>query len=87
MGQSGCSRPFLVVVVCWSPRTGIPQGLTGTVIGTVRDEQGGVLAGARVTLSLPALVGDPIVLREGWPAALFYTRRLAKSSRVGLEGG
>ena len=65
----------------------MPQGLTGTVIGTVRDEQGGVLAGAHVTLSLPALVGDPIALREGWPAALFYTRRLSEELACRLEGG
>jgi hypothetical protein len=38
------------------------QGLTGTLIGTVKDEQGGVLAGARVRLSSPALIGGPRTL-------------------------
>jgi hypothetical protein len=33
--------------------------LTGTLIGTVRDEQGLVLAGARVSISSPALIGGP----------------------------
>ncbi len=33
------------------------QGLTGTLAGTVRDEQGGVLPGATVRLSSPALMG------------------------------
>ena len=36
------------------------QGLMGTVIGTVRDEQGGVLAGARVTIGSPALIGGTL---------------------------
>ena len=49
---------FLLLAVCLLvPRAGLPQGLTGTVIGTVRDEQGGALPGARVTLSSPALIG------------------------------
>ena len=33
------------------------QGLTGTLIGTVRDVQGGVIAGAVVEVSSPALIG------------------------------
>ena len=36
------------------------QGLTGALIGTVKDEQGGVLPGARVRLSSPALIGGPL---------------------------
>ncbi len=39
------------------PRTGVPQGLTGTLIGTVKDQQGGALPGAQVILSSPALIG------------------------------
>jgi TonB dependent receptor/Carboxypeptidase regulatory-like domain/TonB-dependent Receptor Plug Domain len=41
---------------------GAAQGLTGALIGTVRDAQGGVLPGARVRLSSPALIGGPIML-------------------------
>jgi hypothetical protein len=41
------------------PRTGGTQGLTGTLIGTVKDEQGGVLPGAQVTLTSSALIGGP----------------------------
>ena len=33
------------------------QGLTGTLVGTVKDAQGGVLPGALVRLSSPALIG------------------------------
>ncbi len=36
------------------------QGLTGALGATVKDEQGGVLPGARVTLSSPALIGGPL---------------------------
>ena len=39
------------------PRVTVAQGLTGALIGTVRDEQGGVLAGAQVSVSSPALIG------------------------------
>ena len=38
----------------------VAQGLTGTLIGTVKDEQGGVLAGASVRVSSPALIGGPV---------------------------
>ena len=45
MSQRGCSLFLLFAACLLVPRTGLPQGLTGTLIGTVRDEQGGVLAG------------------------------------------
>ena len=35
------------------------QGLSGALIGTVRDPQGGVVAGAAVQVSSPALIGGP----------------------------
>lgn len=38
------------------------QGLTGTLSGTVRDADGGVLSGAIVRLSSPALIGGPASL-------------------------
>ena len=41
---------------------GAAQGLTGALIGTVRDAQGGVLPGARVRVSSPALIGGPMSL-------------------------
>ena len=37
------------------------QGLTGALIGTVRDQQGGVIQGAEIRVSSPALIGGPIV--------------------------
>ena len=59
MSQRRCSLFLLFVGCLLVPRTGVPQGLTGTLIGTVRDAQGGVLPGAQVTLSSPALIGGP----------------------------
>jgi len=38
------------------------QGLTGALIGTVKDAQGGVLTGAVVRVSSPALIGGPATL-------------------------
>jgi hypothetical protein len=44
------------------PRVGAAQGLTGTLIGTVKDEQGSAVAGAAVRISSPALMGGPATL-------------------------
>ena len=41
------------------------QGTTGSLIGTVRDAQGGVLAGVTVTISSPSLIGGPRVAHTG----------------------
>ena len=38
------------------------QGLTGALIGTVKDDQGGALVGAQVRLSSVALIGGPATL-------------------------
>ena len=38
------------------------QGLTGALIGSVKDAQGDVLPGAVVRLSSPALIGGPVSL-------------------------
>jgi len=41
------------------PISALAQVITGTIIGTVRDESGGVLPGATVTISSPALPAGP----------------------------
>jgi hypothetical protein len=51
---------LLVVGSVLLPDMTVAQGLTGTLIGTVKDEQGGVLAGASVRVSSPALIGGPV---------------------------
>ena len=48
-----------VLVSLYQPRASAAQALTGSLIGTVRDEQGSVLAGAQVRVSSPSLIGGP----------------------------
>jgi outer membrane receptor protein involved in Fe transport len=45
---------LLPVTAAW------PQGLTGALVGSVRDEQGGALQGALVRVSSPALIGGTL---------------------------
>ncbi len=56
-------RPRLVASVATAcvllPWLAAAQALTGALIGTVKDEQGAVLLGARVRLTSPALIGGP----------------------------
>ncbi|MEP6914699.1 MAG: TonB-dependent receptor, partial [Acidobacteriota bacterium] len=55
-------RMRLVLAAVWSallPGLASGQGLTGTLIGKVTDEHGQAVAGARVRLSSPALIGSP----------------------------
>src|SRR5437764_7390728 len=49
--------PFVATVCVLLPRTGVAQGLTGALIGTVKDDQGGVLPGATVRIGSTALIG------------------------------
>lgn len=52
--------PQLFVAVCaLAASDASAQGLSGALIGTVRDAQGGVVAGAVVHVSSPALIGGP----------------------------
>ncbi len=54
---------FLLAVTCvLAPDAAFPQELTGTLIGTVRDEQGAVLPGALVTVRSGALIGGPMTM-------------------------
>jgi hypothetical protein len=49
---------LLFVIAClMAPVVSVAQGLSGALIGTVKDEQGGVLADARVTIRSDALIG------------------------------
>ena len=54
---------FLLAVGCvLLPGMSAAQGLTGALIGTVNDAQGGALPGAVVRVSSPALIGGPAIL-------------------------
>jgi hypothetical protein len=50
---------FFVATQLLLPWAAVAQGLTGTLVGTVKDQQGGVLGGALVEISSPALIGGP----------------------------
>ena len=61
----GVCRPMvgsfaIVALVLAAPLSAGGQGLTGTLIGTVRDEQGGAIRGADVAVSSPALIGGTV---------------------------
>ena len=51
--------PFVAAACVLLPRPAVAQGLTGALIGTVKDAQGGVLPGAVVRVGSPALIGGP----------------------------
>jgi hypothetical protein len=54
---------FLLAAACvLLPQLVAAQGLTGALIGTVKDAQGGVLPGAIVRVSSPALIGGVATL-------------------------
>jgi Carboxypeptidase regulatory-like domain len=50
------SVALLLALVCGS-RAAHAQGLNGTLVGTVKDAQGGVIPGALVQILSPALIG------------------------------
>jgi Carboxypeptidase regulatory-like domain/TonB dependent receptor-like, beta-barrel len=54
---------MVILVVAGAPTRGaaLAQGLTGALIGTVRDAQGGVLPGATVRVSSPAVMGGSTI--------------------------
>src|SRR4051812_28139262 len=49
------------------------QGLTGTLIGTVKDVQGGVVAGADVAVSSPSLIGGAVTRQTNDKGQLRFT--------------
>ena len=55
-------RMVFVMACVLFPLATAAQGLTGTVFGTVKDEQGAVLVGAVVRVTSPALIGGPITV-------------------------
>lgn len=55
-------RKFLLVLLSLWTGSAAAQGLTGALIGTVKDDQGAVIAGATVRLESPALIGGPTSL-------------------------
>ena len=56
-------RTLWLLALAWlvsMPAFAAAQSLTGALVGTVKDEQGGVLTGARARMTSPALIGGPV---------------------------
>jgi hypothetical protein len=63
-----------VVAVCvLRPSTTAAQGLTGSLIGTVKDAQGGVLPGAAVRVSSPSMIGGPATVTTNGKGQLRFS--------------
>ena len=66
---TGCSHVFrrltggLAFACVMAPWLTVAQGLTGALIGTVTDQAGGVIAGAIVRITSPALIGGELTTR------------------------
>jgi hypothetical protein len=57
--ETTCRRTLaaFVLLAALPSATSAGQGLSGSLSGSVRDEQGGILGGATVTVSSPAQIG------------------------------
>ena len=55
--------PSLAVACLLVPAITVAQGLTGALIGTVTDAAGGVISGAAVRISSPALIGGELTTK------------------------
>ena len=62
LSAASVRRYYLVFLVAYVllPTTTAAQGLSGALIGTVKDEQGGILQGAQVRVTSPALIGGEL---------------------------
>src|SRR5262245_16252986 len=64
---------LLAVAAMLLPRAADPQGLTGALVGTVKDEQGAVLPGAVVRVKSAALIGGPATTTTNEKGQLRFT--------------
>ena len=78
-------RTVLLVLVAFVLLHGVAaaQGLTGALIGTVKDDQGGVLASAVVRLGSPALIGGLVTLTTNERGQLRFPSLPPGSLRAG----
>jgi hypothetical protein len=76
---------------CCSPTQGVlsdtlaAQALTGALIGTVKDAQGGVLRGAQVRLTSPVLIAAHETVTTNAASRLFMRARLKSRTTHGAE--
>ena len=65
-GRMNVLRQFaqsLTVACLLVPEIAVAQGLTGALVGTVTDAAGGVISGAAVRISSPALIGGELTTK------------------------
>ena len=60
--RTGLALSVCLIVGCLVPQVPAAQGLTGSLVGRVTDEQGALIQGATVRLSSPALMGGATTL-------------------------
>ena len=68
-----CLLPLIAAACFLLPRSTGAQGLTGALIGTVQDAQGGILPGAIVRVSSTALIGGPATVVTNEKGQLRFT--------------
>jgi len=68
-----CLLPLSAAACFLLPRSTGAQGLTGALIGTVQDAQGGILPGAIVRVSSTALIGGPATVVTNEKGQLRFT--------------
>jgi hypothetical protein len=76
---------LLVVGVMLSPCMPDAQGLTGALVGTVKDEHGGVLSGALVRVTSVALIGGPATATTNERGQLRFPVLVPGSYEVDIE--
>src|SRR3989441_2629472 len=81
-------RSFIVVLVAACvllPRVAAAQGLTGTLIGTVRDEQRAVVPGGQVRITSEALIGGPRTMPTSEAGQFRFPNLAPGSYRLDIE--
>ena len=76
---------LLAAGVMLLPRTAEAQGLTGALVGTVKDEQGAVLSGALVRATSSALIGGPAAATTNERGQLRFPALLPGSYVLDIE--
>ena len=75
---------FTAVALLLAPMAGA-QSLTGALIGNVKDEQGGAVSGARVTVSSPAMLGGQQTVATNDKGQFRFPSLAAGSYRLDVE--
>ena len=75
----------LAVVFLLLPSVANAQGLTGTLIGTVRDEQGAAIPGGQVRVTSSALIGGPRDMKTNEAGQFRFPNLTPGSYRLDIE--